>query len=323
MKTQASRDLEDYSISIIIPCFNEESAVSGVIRDFKKYLPGSKIYVYDNASKDGTVEEALRQNVIVRHEKKRGKGNVMRRAFSDIESDIYVIADGDGTYDLSKCEEMINSMKCDHLDMVVGVRQGSSSKAHRFGHESGNRAFNFIVRYLFGGDFVDVFSGLRIFSRRFVKSFPSLSDGFEFETEVTIHALQLKLPCLEIPICYRERELGTESKLRTIRDGLKILWRIFILTKQVRPFLLFFSLSIGVSFISLWIGMPVLFEFFESGLVERLPTAVAAASIMVIAVFLFVSGIILDGVAYMQNEHKRLSYLATSNRRSEERTMKN
>ncbi len=323
MKTHTSSDLTNFSISVIIPCFNEEHAISGVIKEFKKYLPESTIYVYDNASQDGTVDKALRQNVVVRQEKKRGKGNVMRRAFSEIESDIYVIADGDGTYDLSKSEEMINLMRDEHLDMVVGIRQESSSKAHRFGHQSGNRAFNFIVKCLFGGNFVDVFSGFRVFSRRFVKSFPSLSEGFEFETEVTIHALQLKLTCVEVPILYRERELGTESKLRTIVDGFKILWRIFILTKQVRPFLLFSSLSFSVSLLSLGIGMPLLFEFFETGLVERLPTAVAAASIMVIAVFLFVSGIILDGVAYMQNEHKRLSYLATSNRQPEGNKIKN
>lgn len=300
----------DMEIAVILPCFNEAAAVSGVIAAFRASLPTARIVVFDNNSTDGTVDAARRAGAEVRFVTAQGKGHVIRQAFARLDADIYVLADGDGTYDAASAPRLIEHLVDSGLDMVVGSRQEMADKSYPDGHRLGNRLFNRVVRTLFGPEFTDIFSGYRICSRPFVKSFPALATGFETETEMSLHAIQLGLPCREVKTPYFERVAGTASKLRTVRDGLRILWFIVRLVKHTRPLLFFLALSATAALLSLLVGMPVIVEFLASGLVPRLPTAIAAASLMVIAAIGVAVGVVLDSVAYAQRELKRLAYLS-------------
>jgi glycosyltransferase involved in cell wall biosynthesis len=295
----------------MLPCLNEGGSIRAVIHDFRKNLPEAQIYVFDNGSSDSTVSKAKGAGAIVRSVRARGKGNVIRQAFAQIDADVYVLADGDGTYDAARAPELVATLWEQHLDMVVGTRDhGANPAAYRHGHQTANRLFNQLVQRLFTKTFVDVFSGYRAFSRPFVKSFPALATGFETETEMSLHAIQLGLPCLEIPTQYKPRSEDSESKLQSYRDGIRILWFIIRLLKHLRPLLLFASLAALTSGLALIIGIPVVIEFMETGIVFRLPTAVAAASLMVIAIVSLATGLMLDGITYAQTETKRLAYLS-------------
>ena len=300
-------------VAVILPCLNEAAVIGAVVADFRQALPQSEIYVFDNGSTDNTGAEAAAAGAIVRRIRQRGKGNVVRQAFAQVDADVYVLADGDGTYDAARAPELVELLWDERLDMVVGARehQGESG-AYRKGHQLGNRLFNWLIHRLFAPTFIDIFSGYRVFSRPFVKSFPALATGFESETEMNLHAIQLGLPCLEVPTRYRSRGEASESKLKTYRDGIRILWFIVRLLKHLRPLFLFATLATLAAVLSLTIGLGVIVEFAQTGLVPRLPTAVAAASLMIIAGVSLATGLILDGVAYTQQESKRLAYLSIS-----------
>jgi hypothetical protein len=281
-----------------------------VVEDFRRYLPSATIYVYDNNSSDDTIKEAKRAGAIVGQEALQGKGFVVRRALSQVDADVYVLADGDGTYDAASAPELVERLCSQQLDMVVGVREHVEQEAYRSGHRFGNKLFNFIIKWLFGEGFRDIFSGYRALSRPFVKSFPSLATGFEIETEMSVHALQLNLPTAEITTAYGKRPEGTESKLRTYQDGMWILIAVLRLLKHQRPLLMFGVIALLSAIVfSVAIGLPVVAEFLRTGLVPRLPSAVLAASLMVIAVISFVTGTILDSVAHAAAAQKRLFYL--------------
>lgn len=297
------------SIAVLLPCHNEEATIGNVVRAFSDALPGAKIYVYDNASTDKTVEHALATNAIVRRENLRGKGNVVRRMFADIDADIYVLADGDETYDASAARTLIDRLVSHDLDMVVGTRVDSSQEAYRSGHRIGNRIFNKIVATLFGPGFSDIFSGYRVFSRRFVKSFPADSSGFEIETELSTHALDLRLPTEEIPVAYRERPQNSKSKLNTYRDGFRILWAIVRIYETYRPMRFFGGLGLLTAVASFAFGTPIVFEYLRTGLVPRFPTAVLAAALMQLSWLCLACGIILQSITKMRREQHRMHYL--------------
>ena len=300
-------------IAVILPCFNEGAAIAGVVRDFRKALPGCSIYVYDNASTDDTAVKARSAGAIVRSVRQRGKGNVVRHAFAQVDADVFLLADGDGTYDAASAHELVAAVWNDQLDMAVGRRDHLGARdAYRSGHQTGNRSFNWLVRRLFGEGFRDIFSGYRAFSRPFVKSFPALATGFETEAEMSLHAIQLGLACVEIPTLYRQRGESSQSKLRTYRDGARILWFITRLLKHLRPLFFFATIAGFAAGISLAMGSEVIVEFIETGLVPRLPTALAAATIIIIAGVSLATGLILDSVAYAQQETKRLAYLTVA-----------
>lgn len=300
----------DLEIAVIVPCFNEAAAIGKVVADFRAALPGASIYVYDNNSTDGTSEVAAAAGAHVRRETRRGKGNVVRRMFQDVEADIYVMVDGDDTYDASVAPALVARLVEDNLDMVVGRRVETHQDAYRAGHRLGNAALTGLVRWLFGAQIVDMLSGYRVFSRRFVKSFPSFSREFEIETELTVHAMQMRMAVAEIETAYKERPPGSTSKLRTFRDGWRILLTITNLMRNERP-LLFFSL-IGAALIAVAValGIPVVLEWLDTGLVPRFPTAILCASLVVIAVVSVATGLILDLVSHVRRETKRLAYLA-------------
>ena len=297
-------------IAVVLPCYNEGLAIGEVVRDFRHALPDAIVYVFDNNSSDDTAERAREAGAVVRHVREQGKGHVVRQAFALVEADIYVMADGDGTYDASLSGQMVEAVASGQVEMVVATRQSSDTEAWRGGHVIGNRIFNLIVAGVFKRGFTDIFSGYRALSRPFVKSFPALAGGFETETEMTVHALQLQLPFEEMPAPYRARSKGSQSKLRTYSDGLRILGFTLRLLRHVRPMFLFTSLAAAAFFASLALGLPVLTKYVETGLVPRLPTAVVAASLMVIATLSLVAGIVLDSVAHGQHELKRLAYLS-------------
>jgi glycosyltransferase involved in cell wall biosynthesis len=300
---------ETLEVAVLIPCFNEAATVRQVISSFRSTRDDLSIYVYDNSSSDDTADVASAAGAIVRSEPMRGKGNVVRRMFADIEADIYVLVDGDDTYDAASLNAMIDVLTGSHADMVTGRRIEQHRDAYRFGHRFGNRILASITRRLFGRQSFDLLSGYRVMSRRFVKSFPAVSTGFEIETELTIHALSLNLPVEEIETPYKERPEDSESKLNTYRDGMRILSTILLFTKEERPFLFFSVLSIFLAALSLLLGIPVTFEYFETGLVARFPTAILAASIMMLAFLSLTTGMILDSVARGRHEKKRLAYL--------------
>ncbi|WP_208353659.1 glycosyltransferase [Pseudaestuariivita rosea] len=294
-----------------MPCYNEELTIGQLVRDFKQVLPDADIYVYDNASSDKTAERAKEAGAIVCHEARRGKGNVIRRMFSDIEADIYVMADGDGTYDPKDAPRLIDLLKEQKLAMVVGRRANIAADAGRKGHAFGNRIFNTTFRWMFTSGFSDIFSGYRVFSRRFVKSFPALAAGFETETEISVHALTLKLPVAEHEVSYATRPDGSESKLSTFGDGFRILRAFFLLMKEVRP-LQFFSILGGLSLLlSLYFGVPVIIEYFMTDLVTFIPRWVACVGMLILSLMMFVCGLILDSLARFRIEQKLLAYLAT------------
>lgn len=296
-------------IAILLPCYNEGLSIRRVVEDFHRVLPHATIYVYDNRSSDNTAEEARSAGAVVRQEPWPGKGNVVRRMFSDIEADIYVIADGDGTYDAEMAPAMLQRLCDEHLDMVVGTRRNVYVDAHRRGHGFGNRLFNRIYRGLFGPLFTDIFSGYRVFSRRFVKSFPAVSSGFEIETEMSVHASQLRMPIAEISTDYGERQEGSASKLRTVRDALRIMFTFLVLFKEIRPARFFGALSLLLLAGAVGLALPLLFTYLETGLVPRFPTAILATGVTLLAAVFMVCGLVLDSVARGRLEQKRMWYL--------------
>jgi glycosyltransferase involved in cell wall biosynthesis len=300
----------DIDIAILIPCHNEEAAVSLVIEAFLEQLPNAVIYVYDNNSTDNTAIVAAEKGAIVRSEPLKGKGHVVRRMFSDIDAAIYVLVDGDDTYDAASIHRMLDEFVEHRCDMVNGRRVSDVAEAYRFGHQFGNRLLTGMVNWIFGNRCLDILSGYRVFSRRFVKSFPALSTGFEIETELTVHALSLNIPVAEVDTPYKDRPEESVSKLNTYSDGLRILWTIFILTKEERPFF-FYSIAFGMlALLSFALGVPVALEYLSTGLVPRFPTAILSASIMVLAFLCLTTGLILDSVARGRRETKRLHYLS-------------
>ncbi len=288
-------DIRKLNIAVLLPCLNEEGAIGNTVSAFKQELPEAKIYVYDNNSTDNTLNEAKTAGAIVRQELRPGKGEVVRRMFSDIDADVYVMADGDETYDTSCIQTLINTLVSSHLDMVIGTRS-TPTKAYPKGHILGNKAFSALINKFFDAKLTDVFSGYRVMSRRFVKTIPIISDGFQIETELTVHALHHKLPILEIPTNYQSRPEGTKSKLRTYSDGIKILSFIIYLIRDIKPLLFFSFLSFLFIVASMILGIPVIIDFIHTGLVERVPTAILASSIGIISIISLFTGLILDNV---------------------------
>lgn len=289
-----------------MPCLNEERTVGDVVAGFQTSLPHADIYVYDNGSTDATIERAASAGAVVRTEPSVGKGRVVRRMFADIDADVYLMADGDGTYDTAEASLLVKRLVSDQLDMVVASRTDAGGRA---GHAIGNRAFNRLYRWLFGTEFTDIFSGYRALSRRFVKSFPAASSGFEIETEMSVHASQLRLPVAEMDASYRARPVGSESKLRTFADGWRILKAMVALLKDNRPLLMFGLLAATSTTAALGIGIPVVLDFARTGLVERLPTAVLASGLALVGLVQLALGLILDVVAKGRIEAKRIAYL--------------
>jgi glycosyltransferase involved in cell wall biosynthesis len=300
-------------IAAIVPCYNEEAAVGKVVDDLKHAVPGITVYVYDNSSTDRTAARAADAGAIVRTEKRRGKGNVVRRAFADIDADIYVLVDGDDTYDAAAAPAMIAALQEGPLDHVLGVRREATGRsAYRAGHEAGNRLFNRLVGFLFREAVTDMLSGYRVLSRRFVKSFPALSREFEIETELTVHTMRLRVPQAEIPVGFKDRAYGSESKLRTYHDGFRILRLIAQLLQHERPVVFYGLGSALFTILGLVLGIPVVVEFWRTGLVPRLPTAVLASSLILIAILSFVVGLVLNGVLRVRKEVARLEYLRSA-----------
>jgi glycosyltransferase involved in cell wall biosynthesis len=297
-------------IAVLIPCYNEEAAIPQVVADFRRYLPQATIYVYDNNSRDRTVELAKAAGAITRTEPLQGKGNVMRRMFADIEADIYVLVDGDDTYDAASAPKMIAALNDQVLDMVNGVRVTDIEKAYRPGHRFGNWLLTSMVAWIFGNRFTDMLSGYRIMSRRYVKSFPALSSGFETETELTVHALELRMPIAEISTPYKDRPVGSVSKLNTFRDGFRILWTILVLVKEERPMQFFSLIALVFAAVSAGLIIPIIVHFVHTGLVPRLPTAVLSMGLMIVAFLSLTCGLVLDTVTRGRREMKRMRYLA-------------
>jgi hypothetical protein len=297
-------------IAVLIPCYNEEQTIGAVVRDFRAALPGADIFVYDNNSKDGTAAAARAVGIEPRRESQPGKGNVVRRMFADVEADIYVLVDGDATYHAPSAPEMVRRLVSEQLDMVVGRRRNEGvAGAYRAGHEWGNRVLTGVVGWTFGGSFADMLSGYRALSRRFVKSFPALSTGFETETELTVHALSLKLPVAEIETPYFSRPEGSTSKLQTYRDGTRILITILKLLKEERPLAFFSAIAAALMAFALLMAVPIFVTFAETGLVPRFPTAIAATGVTILAFLSLASAFILDSVRHGRLETRRLFYL--------------
>ncbi len=299
-----------YDVAVLVPCYNEEHAIAKVVADFHTALPQAAIYVYDNNSTDGTVEAARRAGAAVRRETHQGKGYVVRRMFNDIEADIYVLVDGDATYDAPSAPEMIGKLIDDRLDMVVATRVDREEAAYRRGHRTGNLMLTGFVAHIFGRAFTDILSGYRVFSRRFVKSFPILSGGFEIETELTVHALELELPVGEIATPYYSRPEGSSSKLSTWQDGFRILWTVLKLYRAERPLALFGSLGIAFAIVSVGLAIPIFITYVEQGVVPRLPTAILSTGLMLLAFLSIAVGLILDTVTRGRREAKLIAYLA-------------
>jgi glycosyltransferase involved in cell wall biosynthesis len=297
-------------IAVLVPCFNEEAAVATVVAGFRKALPDAEIYVYDNNSRDRTVAVAQQAGAQVRSERRQGKGHVVRRMFADIDADIYVLVDGDATYDAPSAPRMIAALVGDHLDMVVGFRVDQAVAAYRPGHRFGNRMLTGFLTLVFGEAFKDILSGYRVFSRRFVKSFPVLSDGFEIETELSVHALELALPVAEIETPYYARPEGSFSKLNTWRDGFRILGTILKLYRSEKPLRFFTAIGAFLTLVSIGLAIPVVITYLEQGIVPRLPTAVLAMGLMIVAVLSVSSGLVLDTVTRGRREMKLLAYLS-------------
>jgi glycosyltransferase involved in cell wall biosynthesis len=297
-------------IAVLVPCYNEEAAIETVVRDFRASLPTAVIYVYDNNSKDETVARAREAGAVVRSEHRQGKGNVVRRMFADIEADVYVLVDGDDTYDASAAPALIAKLVTEGLDIVSGQRVATGQSAYRPGHVLGNRMLTGLTATMFRVKLNDLLTGYRIMSRRFVKSFPFTAEGFGIETELTVHAVRLLMPMAEVETRYKERPEGSVSKLSTYRDGFKILFTIAALVREERPLIFFTSIFMLLAAFSLLIGTPVVLEYFRTGFVPRLPTALVAVGAMVLAFLSLVSGLILDTVTRGRWEDKRMAYLA-------------
>ena len=304
---QVSADLR---IAVLLPCYNEEAAIAQTVAGFRASLPGAEIYVYDNNSTDRTREIAKGAGAIVRTERMQGKGHVVRRMFADVEADIYVMADGDATYDSAAAPELVNKLLNERLDMVVGARRSEVEEAYRRGHRLGNRLFTSLLASLFGRTFSDIFSGYRIFSRRFAKSFPALSAGFETETEISVHALELSMPVAEVVTAYGARPEGSASKLSTYRDGWRIMKTILHLFRIERPVLFYGSFSLFLAALAIVLAVPLAITFYQTGLVPRFPTAILATGLMIVAALSFMCGLILDTVVRGRREVRRLHYLS-------------
>lgn len=298
------------TVAAIVPCYNEEISVAQVVKDLKAAVPDMDVYVYDNASTDRTSEVAAEAGAIIRKESRKGKGNVVRRAFADVDADIYVMIDGDDTYEAADLPVMIAALRDGPLDHVLGVRHpDETSSAYRKGHESGNKMFNRLVGRLFGETVTDMLSGYRVMSRRFVKSFPALSREFEIETELTVHCMSLRVPQTEIPVGFRDRPAGSESKLRTFHDGFRILRVIAQLVQHERPMLFWGVLASVFALVGLVLGVPVIWTFVQTGLVPRFPTAILASSLIILAALCLVVGLVLVGILKNRREAARLAYL--------------
>lgn len=298
------------TVAVLIPCYNEEAAIGSVVRDFRAALPDATIYVYDNNSSDRTIAVARAAGAVVRSEPLQGKGNVMRRMFSDIEADVYVLVDGDDTYHAASAPEMVKTLWEQQLDMVNGARVTEIVAAYRPGHRLGNLVLTGMVANIFGKRIGDMLSGYRVFSRRFIKSFPALASGFETETELTVHALELRMPIAEVKTPYKDRPPGSHSKLNTIRDGIRILKTIIILVKEERPIPFFVGIFALLALLSLGLAWPVMMTYAQTGLVPRLPTAVLSTGLMLVAFLSLTCGLILDTVTLGRREAKRMRYLS-------------
>jgi glycosyltransferase involved in cell wall biosynthesis len=297
-------------VAILLPCYNEEMAIAQTVADFRSALPGAIVYVYDNNSSDRTAEVARAAGAIVRTERMQGKGHVVRRMFADVEADIYVMADGDATYEAAAAPALVAQLIDENLDMVVGARKSEVEAAYRRGHRLGNAMLTGMLAKLFGRSFSDILSGYRIFSRRFVKSFPVLSSGFEIETEISVHALELRMPVAEQITAYAARPEGSESKLSTYRDGFRILNTIVTLFRSERPLMFFGSVALLMALASIILAVPLVLTYLETGLVPRFPTALLSTGLMILAALNMMSGLILDTVVRGRREVRRLAYLS-------------
>ncbi len=298
------------TVAVILPCYNEEAAIGRTVADFRAALPEAAIYVFDNNSRDRTVEVAQAAGAIVRRETMQGKGHVVRRMFADVEADVYVMADGDATYDAPAAPAMIARLLDERLDMVVGARESEVQAAYRRGHRTGNRLLTGLLAWIFGRTFSDILSGYRVFSRRFVKSFPILSAGFEIETEISVHALELRMPVAEVTTRYGARPEGSASKLSTYRDGFRILNMIITLCRIERPVLFFGIIGGLLAALAIILSIPLVITYAQTGLVPRLPTAVLATGLIILASLSLFAGLILDTVVRGRREVRRLAYLA-------------
>ncbi len=297
-------------VAVLVPCFNEAAAVATVVTDFRKSLPSATIYVYDNNSTDRTAAIAREAGAVVCSERRQGKGHVVRRMFADVDAEVYILVDGDATYDAPSAPRMIERLVKDRLDMVVGLRVDQVHAAYRRGHRTGNRMLTGFLSSVFGDSFKDILSGYRVFSRRFVKSFPVLSDGFEIETELTVHALELALPVAEVETPYYARPEGSFSKLNTWRDGLRILGTIVRLYRSEKPLRFFTAIGVVLGAVSIILAIPVVITYLEQGVVPRLPTAVLSTGLMIVAMLSVSSGLVLDTVTRGRREMKLLAYLS-------------
>jgi glycosyltransferase involved in cell wall biosynthesis len=301
---------ESPNIAVLLPCYNEEAAIAATVAGFRAALPGATVYVYDNNSSDRTREVAAEAGAVVRSEKQQGKGNVVRRMFADIDADVYVMADGDLTYDPVAAPAMVDMLLAEQLDMVVGTRRHEQKDAYRGGHVIGNKVFTGLLSGLFGRTFSDIFSGYRVFSRRFVKSFPVLSAGFEIETEMSVHALELRMPVGEIETSYAARPEGSHSKLSTYGDGWKILKTIGNLYRVERPVLFYGSIGALLVIAAILLAIPLVRTYLQTGLVPRFPTAILVTGMVIVAVLCFFAGLILDTVTRGRREVRRLAYIS-------------
>ena len=302
--------LDSQRIAVILPCYNEEAAIAKTVAGFRAALPAATVYVYDNNSRDRTAELARAAGAVVRTERQQGKGHVVRRMFADVDADIYVMADGDLTYDPEAAPGMVRVLVEEQFDMVVGTRQHEAADAYRGGHVMGNRLFTSLLAGLFGRSFTDIFSGYRVFSRRFVKSFPALSQGFEIETEISVHALELRMPVGELVTSYGARPEGSASKLSTFRDGWRILKTIGTLYRVERPVLFYGGIAALLLLTAIILAVPLLITYLDTGQVPRFPTAILATGLVIISVLSFFAGLILDTVTRGRREMRRLAYLA-------------
>jgi glycosyltransferase involved in cell wall biosynthesis len=299
-----------FDVAVLVPCYNEEHAIARVIADFRAALPRAALYVYDNNSTDNTIAVARAAGAVVRRETYQGKGHVVRRMFNDVEADVYVLVDGDATYDAPSAPAMIARLLDERLDMVVATRVDQEAAAYRRGHRAGNLLLTGFVAHVFGRSFTDILSGYRVFSRRFVKSFPVLSGGFEIETELTVHALELELPVGEVTTPYYARPSGSVSKLSTWGDGFRILWTVFKLYRAERPFAFFGAAGIALALAAVGLAIPIFVTYLQEGLVPRLPTAVLSTGLMLLGFLSVACGLILDTVTRGRRELKLLAYLA-------------
>jgi glycosyltransferase involved in cell wall biosynthesis len=301
--------LDHLRVAVLVPCYNEEAAIADVVRSFRAELPDAVVYVYDNNSTDRTVDTALAAGAVVRRETHQGKGYVVRRMFADVDADIYLLVDGDATYDAPSAKAMIARLLEERLDMVVAARVDREEAAYRRGHRTGNRLLTGFVQQIFGQSFTDMLSGYRVFSRRFVKSFPVLSGGFEIETELTIHALELELPVGEVRTPYYARPEGSASKLNTWRDGLRILMSILHIYRAERPLSFFSAIGMALALVAIGLAIPIVVTFVREGIVPRFPTAILSTGLMLAALLAVASGLVLDTVTRGRREIKLLAYL--------------